>query len=96
MASLYCSAQEKIPMEFKFGMVAVGNHLLVDQTEITVGEWLGYVVSTTDKRPLRIYRRIPRLSDPDLAYLKGFRYPSKLMPDSALLSRMIWKDVLAA
>jgi formylglycine-generating enzyme required for sulfatase activity len=81
-------------MDFKYGLVRVGNHLLIDQTEIGVGEWLGYVESTIDNDPLRVYRRIRKMSEADLKYLKSFKYPVELLPDSSILKNLLWKDVL--
>lgn len=86
--------QVEAPMEFKYGMVRVGKHLLIDQTEVTVSDWLGYIVSSIDQDPFRVNKKRRKMTEEDLNYLKSFTYPAKLLPEEEILKNLVWRDVI--
>jgi hypothetical protein len=89
----HLSAQ-KHPMMLKWGLMPVHEQLLVDQSEILVSEWLGYVASVCDTDWNRNYKRKMRLTQNEERYLTGFRYPDSLLPAREVLESLEWSKIL--
>src|SRR5690349_21172734 len=77
-----------------YGTMKVNNHLIADQTEILVQEWLGYIVSSCDSNQLRCQQTKRHLSYADETYLVNFRYPDSLLPDTSVLRTLEWRTLL--
>ncbi|MFI5148815.1 MAG: hypothetical protein ACHQRM_03715 [Bacteroidia bacterium] len=93
--SLSCFAQQDIPMENKLDFTRFQPHQLIQSEEVTVGDWLGYVTSVSVIKPLIMNPELKELTDENWAYLKSFKYPKELMPDSAILNNLPWKNILS-
>ena len=88
--SLLSFSDNKSKPTTKWGMCGIGKELVVDETEITVGEWLEYIYY---QDPTKINKYVlgnvsnKKISNPEKNYLKRIITNSTLFPDSLIMKQ---------